>query len=278
MIEPFSLVGGRSAILTKEQASRIVRNNSYYFLGTALLTGIGAVVLRFTDGGMYLFRTLLVACVYNAFLAVSIWGYKSRLFAVIALVGTSSNVIWRSIHHDVGGLFVLSLLYVAVSYRCVRATFVYHKMQTKPPSAEPVMAALKDKDPEVRRVAAQELSRSSDAGAFEPLLTALKDDNYEVRIDAAKALFSLNDSRSVEPFIDALKDKNADMRRIASEGLATLHDKRAVGPLISLLEEDYDPNIRAAVSKALKNITNQDFGKEAAKWHEWWEKNNDTST
>jgi HEAT repeats len=138
-------------------------------------------------------------------------------------------------------------------------------MRTQPKSIEFIIGALRDKNPKVRRMAAEALHHSNDARVVEPLLSALQDDDHEVRINAATALSRLKDDRTTEPFILALKDNNPDVRRIASDALGCLCDARAVAPLIPLLGE-YDPNIRDAAKDALKNITGQDFGYDRAQW------------
>jgi hypothetical protein len=151
--------------------------------------------------------------------------------------------------------------------------YISYKLTLREVPVEHAMAALNSEDPEVRRAAAEVLSKSGDTRAVEPLIRALQDSDDQVRINAAEALSNLKDPKTVEPLIIALKDKNSDVRRVAAEGLEFLHDTNAVGPLISLLEDDYDLNIRDAVRKALRSITAHDFGKDQTKWRSWWEKN-----
>jgi len=47
----------------------------------------------------------------------------------------------------------------------------------------------------------------------------------------------------------------------------------AVKSLINVLKESHEPNINMDVASALNEITGQDFGQDATKWQEWWEKN-----
>jgi HEAT repeat protein len=56
---------------------------------------------------------------------------------------------------------------------------------------EPLIAALKDKDSDVRKAAAEALGKIGDPRAVEPLIAALKDAEWHVRKAAAKALVSL---------------------------------------------------------------------------------------
>jgi HEAT repeat protein len=89
-----------------------------------------------------------------------------------------------------------------------------------------LMATLKDhrSTPEAageRRAAAQALARLGQP-AVEPLIAALRDDYPEVRRQAAVALGQIKDSRAVEPLIAALHD--ADLRCKAAAALAEIKD------------------------------------------------------
>jgi hypothetical protein len=145
-------------------------------------------------------------------------------------------------------------------------------LQAQGKTIEHVVSTLKDKNPDVRRRAAQVLYHTNDPGRIEPLIAALQDDDHEVRVLAANALHSLKDPRTVEPLIQALKDVNGDVRRIVSDTLGLLRDVRGVKPLIPILD-DPDPNIHDAAKRALKRITGQDFGGDRTKWNEWIGKN-----
>ena len=59
--------------------------------------------------------------------------------------------------------------------------------------------------------------------AVEPLIAALKDENSDVRQAAAKALGKIGDPRAVEPLIDALQDKEWFVRRTAAEALISIY-------------------------------------------------------
>src|SRR5450759_2332909 len=71
------------------------------------------------------------------------------------------------------------------------------------------------KDPAVRRAAAEALGQIGDARAVEPLIAALKDESWGVRRAAAEALGQIGDARAAEPLIAALKDPYADVRNAA---------------------------------------------------------------
>ena len=85
-------------------------------------------------------------------------------------------------------------------------------------AVEPLIQALKDKDSDVREVAAEVLVKIGEP-AVEPLIRALKDENQFVRWGAALALGEIGDKRAVEPLINALKDEDSDVRMEAAEAL-----------------------------------------------------------
>ena len=88
-------------------------------------------------------------------------------------------------------------------------------------STEPLIAILRDKDDQLRRLAETGLGEIKDARAVEPLIVILKDENENkyVRSGAATALGRIKDSYGVLPLIDMLKDKDSHVRREAALAL-----------------------------------------------------------
>jgi len=126
----------------------------------------------------------------------------------------------------------------------------------------PLVAALRDKDGNVRHAAAETLDQlgwrpdQNEAGAtywvarwqwdrcveigapaVEPLSAALKDANNIVRHAAAGALGEIGDARAVESLVTALKDKDENVRRAAAGALGEIGDARAVEPLRAALQD-----------------------------------------
>ena len=89
---------------------------------------------------------------------------------------------------------------------------------------------------------------------------------------AAQALGEIKDPHEVDRLIGDLKDTSWQIRWYAAEALGGIKDPRAVEPLIAALK-DHIKDVRRRAAEALRNITGKDFGKDPAKWQEWWEKN-----
>jgi HEAT repeat protein len=99
------------------------------------------------------------------------------------------------------------------------------------------IAALRDRSPKVRELAAWALGGLQDNRAVTPLIGCLNDE-HKVRVRAIEALGKLRDSRAVEPLIVLLQDKNSELRRRAAQSLGMIGDNRAVESLIPLLTDD----------------------------------------
>ena len=99
-----------------------------------------------------------------------------------------------------------------------------------------LIEGLKDKNPQVRRAAAQKFARLRDEKAIEPLIAVLSDADSEVRFAAANALGNMKASQAVEPLIATLKDQDYSTRTRAATALASIGDHRAVQPLIDMLK------------------------------------------
>ncbi|MDP3012079.1 MAG: HEAT repeat domain-containing protein, partial [Candidatus Hydromicrobium sp.] len=108
---------------------------------------------------------------------------------------------------DVKGL-IKALLYHKKDYFVVRREAAEALSKIGLPAVEPLIAALKDNDWDVRKVAAEALGEIGDSLAVESLIAALKDKDRDVHYNAAVALGKIRDIRAVEPLIAALKDKN----------------------------------------------------------------------
>ncbi len=110
-----------------------------------------------------------------------------------------------------------------------------------------LLNALEDKDPTVRKAAAQSLGRIGDSQAVDPLVIALGDEYSGVREAAAKALENLGEPLG-GVIVQCLKGSEK-----ARDTLAAGKDPRAVVPLLNVLGT-WDPNVRAAAVKTLGKL------------------------
>jgi HEAT repeat protein len=70
---------------------------------------------------------------------------------------------------------------------------------------EPLLGAIKDTDPVVRKLAVMALGDIGDARAASPIIAMLNDADDEVRLEAVVALGKIGDPVAVEPLIEKLK-------------------------------------------------------------------------
>ena len=120
--------------------------------------------------------------------------------------------------------------------------------------------------------ATEVLAQAKESDEVERLIADLKDQSWQIRWYSAEALGEKKDPRAVEPLAAALKDKNVYVRAMAAWALGEIKDPRAVGPLIDALNDEIK-DVRKKAALALQEITGKDFGKDPAKWREWWKKN-----
>lgn len=126
-----------------------------------------------------------------------------------------------------------------------------------------LIAALKDSDVEVRRVAVQSLSNFDDPRAVPGLVGALKDTDSEVRLGAAVALGNLGDERSMPGLLVALKDSDKEMRRTALSALQSMPNKVPDEAILTALN-DSDVEVRQeAINLAVSRIGDHDDGENA---------------
>jgi HEAT repeat protein len=118
---------------------------------------------------------------------------------------------------------------------------------------EPLLAAMKDGETEVRERAAEALGRIRDHRAVETLVAALKEKKPVIRRKAVKALGSIGDVRAVESLLAGLKDDDCWVRALAAEALGEIGDARAIDPLVAALIDSWE-KAREAAANALQRI------------------------
>jgi HEAT repeat protein len=100
------------------------------------------------------------------------------------------------------------------------------------------MAASKDKDPNVRRMAIQAMGPIDDARVVGSVRAALEDPDQGVRLAAVRVLGKIGDPGSVGFLI------------------AVLGDRREI--------------VRVETGWVLKRLTGEDFGTNRERWKQWW--------
>jgi ribosomal protein L40E len=90
------------------------------------------------------------------------------------------------------------------------------------------------------------------------------------RADAAKKLGELEAKVAAPALVEALDDPDWLVRVVAAQSLSRMKEVSAVPRLIENLSHVMAP-VRGRCAEALKAITGQDFGEDAAKWRTWWE-------
>ena len=127
-----------------------------------------------------------------------------------------------------------------------------------PQILEPHIAALKNPNKYVRRVAVVALGRSKDPQAIKPLITCLADASWEVRIQTVRSLGEFNEADAVEALINALRDREASVRKEAADALGKIKGVRAVVAL-TLTLQDRAEFVRKAAAGALRLIEGDEF-------------------
>jgi HEAT repeat protein len=107
--------------------------------------------------------------------------------------------------------------------------------------------------PKNRLAVVEKLSLEYSQDAVGPLIFALKDKNPDVRCMAARALLRYNDPKAVDPLIAILKDQVPLARAAAAETLGRLGDPKAMADLIALLR-DTDPIVRGIAVRSLNRL------------------------
>ena len=128
------------------------------------------------------------------------------------------------------------------------------------PAVEPLITALSNTNPSVRRNAAWAIgevtgvSTSGRSAAVEPLINALHDADAWVRLAAAFSLGELRPRRATESLIAALTDSEWSVREMVVRALGEMKSRAGVERLTAVLLQDGDERVRRKAAWALGEI------------------------
>jgi len=136
-IEPFCLFGTDSIIYTKEEAAKVVVDNSYYFIVAGCIPLVISLFALFGKRvpGLTIPYLIIMATLYFS-LALVLRKFKSRVASILLLAGVGWTLFPRLVQLDLGWSFIFNLLFLAASVRTVKATFFFHKKRAEPKTKE----------------------------------------------------------------------------------------------------------------------------------------------
>lgn len=126
--------------------------------------------------------------------------------------------------------------------------------------AEIFQQVIQDKSNQIARIhgilGLSQLGRLNDMSMADPLVALLKDSDPEIQAQAAKWLGDIRYSKAGKELIANLTHENARVRFFSAEALGRSKNQEAIQPLIALLESnnDEDAYLRHGVSYALSQI------------------------
>jgi len=137
---------------------------------------------------------------------------------------------------------------------------------------DPLLAALEERKPVLRRSAAAALAQIGDPRATPYLIRALEGTTSPgFRESVIEALALIGDRRATAPILWQLAESfDRQVRESAAEALGRIGGDDAIAPLIEAVRSDAKP-VRTKAAEALWKITGQDFGNNGDRWLEWWQ-------
>jgi hypothetical protein len=115
-----------SPISSKEEAETILKDNSYYIFIAAFISFTVFLLSVLYELDIHQ-KYYLSYGIYLFILAIAIRQLKSRIASTLALISFSEIIISSILESDIGGVSIFSFLFLAASYRAVKASFFYHK-------------------------------------------------------------------------------------------------------------------------------------------------------
>ena len=121
-----------------------------------------------------------------------------------------------------------------------------------PQITEELLKLFRDRDPEVRLVAAQVLAEC-DGSPPAHFVGLLQDKSHEVRLAAVQFLGRIRHEQIVEVLVPLLSDENVLVRQTTAKALGLIGQASAIEPLVVSLADENE-HVRRAVEQALEQI------------------------
>jgi HEAT repeat protein len=121
-----------------------------------------------------------------------------------------------------------------------------------PRITQEISKLFRDRDPEVRLVAAQTVARREDSSPAH-FVGLLQDESHEVRLAAVQFLGRIRHQQIVEVLVPLLSDENVLVRQATARALGLIGQASAIGALVAS-RGDEDEHVVYAVEEALEQI------------------------
>ncbi|MBZ0284819.1 MAG: HEAT repeat domain-containing protein [Anaerolineae bacterium] len=129
---------------------------------------------------------------------------------------------------------------------------------------EPLIAALKDPEHDVRRLAVHALGKLGDNRILEPLSQLLNDPNPDVRTYIADTLWRFG-SDGLDSLIEMTKDEDIRVQQAAIDAIGKIRDTRATQAVINVLKSNSSSHVRSVAAHVLGKMEQRDAQKHLTK-------------
>lgn len=119
----------------------------------------------------------------------------------------------------------------------------------------PLIHALHDADPFIRRDAARFLTYNGGQRAVEPLIRALSDQDGILRVNAAIALGHIGDERALEPLLRVLHDRNKNVAHHGGQAIGGIRYRHPAAILAVARDTTRDERTRSHIFRILGGRT-----------------------
>jgi HEAT repeat protein len=120
------------------------------------------------------------------------------------------------------------------------------------PAVMPLIQALNNGNPQIRKRVACALGEIGDEQAIQPLISRLDDENDVVRLRIVTSISRFG-KKAMEPLIVALDNENYMVREKAAQALGEIGDPMALDYLKKALNDE-DPTVQRSAAKGIKTI------------------------